>query len=430
MSLKLLSIPELDFHKSWYRGWNKIKDMKRLDKFMSVFWILGPFIYLIERDPADLWLTSIGIIFLVRCFKKNDWLWASQFWFKSALALWLFSLFSAVTGPDPLFTFQQGFVWIRFPIYAAAAQAWLAKDKDIRIVMLLSILCAMILICFILIAENILEPKGKLMWPYGDAVPGSYLTKISLPLFCVLVAVSVRYINYLSLFSFIIVFFSLIVSLMIGERINLIIRICAGFLASILWKPNFKLIIILFLIISTGFSYTLLKRPDIKTHYFVHFIKYVPILNTSDDNSYWGAWRGGIQQGIQNPMKGIGPSGTRNSCKKLNDDIPEWLPGKNYCGNHPHNFYIQLFAESGIIGLTLGALMFGSIIITCFKARLDNKNCPMAATAFVTPFALFFPFQQFGSFFGQWGNLFIWFAIAFALSQYQSWDKLNTNLQK
>ena len=47
----------------------------------------------------------------------------------------------------------------------------------------------------------------------------------------------------------------------------------------------------------------------------------------------------------------------------------------------------------------------------------------MAATAFVVPFALFFPIQQFGSFYGQWGNLFTWFAIGFAISQYQGWRK-------
>ena len=49
----------------------------------------------------------------------------------------------------------------------------------------------------------------------------------------------------------------------------------------------------------------------------------------------------------------------------------------------------------------------------------------MSATAFVVPFAFFFPLQQFGSFYGQWGNLFMWFAIGFAVAQYQGWRKLN-----
>jgi hypothetical protein len=133
MSLKLLSVPELDFYKSWNSGWNKIKNMSGFDKTITIFWLLGPFIYLIERDPADLWLTLIRLNFFNKMYQKKDWGWASQLWFKSALALWMFGLFSAVTGPEPLFSFQQGFVWIRFPLYAAAAQVWLAKDRDIRI---------------------------------------------------------------------------------------------------------------------------------------------------------------------------------------------------------------------------------------------------------------------------------------------------------
>ena len=140
MPLKLLSVPELDFYSSWNNGLKKIKNMTRFDKAMTIFWLLGPFIYLIERDPADLWLSLISLFFLFRCFKKKNWGWTNQLWFKSALILWIFGLFSAITGPEPLFSFQQGFVWIRFPLYAAAAQVWLAKDRDIRIVMLLCML--------------------------------------------------------------------------------------------------------------------------------------------------------------------------------------------------------------------------------------------------------------------------------------------------
>ena len=89
-----------------------------------------------------------------------------------------------------------------------------------------------------------------------------------------------------------------------------------------------------------------------------------------------------------------------------------------------------MFAETGIVGLLIGCSMFVSIIWTCFKARRENFECPMAATAFVVPFALFFPIQQFGSFYGQWNNLFTWFAIAFAISQYQGWRKVKNISEK
>ena len=114
-----------------------------------------------------------------------------------------------------------------------------------------------------------------------------------------------------------------------------------------------------------------------------------------------------------------------NTCKYLNEKEIKWLPGRNYCGNHPHNFYVQLFAETGILGLIFGTLMFFKIIHTCHKNRNYNTFCPMSSIAYIIPLAIFFPIQQYGSFFGQWGNLFIWFSIGFALSQIQIHDNRN-----
>ncbi len=423
MLLKFLSTPELNFEKSWSNGINKIKSLNNFDKLMTFFWLLGPFIYLIERDPADLWLTLIGVIFLARCFKYKEWEWASQIWFKSALILWLIGLFAAFTGPDPLFTFQQGFVWIRFPLYAAAAQAWLAKDRDIRVLMFLCILIGMLTMCMILIAETLVEPKSRLSWPYGDLVPGGYIAKVSLPVFCVLMAIAVSKNTRAGMVSGLVGFLSIVVSILTGERTSFLIRACGGMLASLVWKPKLPLLTILILVEALAVITVFLIRPDLGKNFTTNFVKQIPIVNT--DTGYWGSWRGGIQQGLITPIKGIGPSGTRKTCSSLDTNFPKWLPGKNNCGNHPHNFYVQLFAEVGILGLFFGITMFVSIIVTCFKARKENFNCPMAATAFVIPFGLFFPLQQFGSFYGQWGNLFMWFALGFALSQFQNFRKIS-----
>ncbi len=421
--LKYISIPELNISKSWSVGWNKFGKLSKFEKYITFFWFLGPFIYLIERDPADLWLTLLSLIFIIKCFIDRNWKWTTQLWFKCAIVLWLFGLFSAILSPDPLFSFTQGFVWIRFPLYAAAAQVWLARDRDIRVIMFISILVGMLLMCAILIAETIIEPKTRLTWPFGDLVPGSYISKFSLPVFCTLIAIAMSAKNKAGYFSGIIALLSIFVSALTGERTNFLIRACSGFLAGIVWRPKLKLFLILIIFELFAVIILAVNRPDFRTRFSTNFFKSIPVLNTTDTNPYWGAWRAGIQQGLISPILGTGPSGTRNTCKFLNTNEPKWLPGKNFCSNHPHNFYVQLFAETGIIGLLLGSLMFGSITYSCYKARNDNPNCPMKSTAFIVPLALFFPIQQFGSFYGQWGNLFIWFAIAFAISEYQSWEK-------
>ena len=420
MILKLLSIKELNLSESWRIGIIKIKSLSMFEKAMTILWLLGPFIYLIERSPADAWLSILAIVFLFRSFIKKEWIWAKQTWFKLTLAFWLTSLLSALLSPDPYFTFSQGFVWIRFPLYAVAVQTWLARDRDIRILMLISIGLGMLLMCCILCAELILEPKTRLTWPYGDLVPGGYLSKVSLPLFCVLVAVAVNKTSKISVYYGILGLISIIFSVLTGERTNSILRACSGMMAAFVWKPKYIALIILIIGEVLAVLLLFIIKPDIGNRFTEKFYESLPMVSVN--SGHWGTWRSGIQQGIETPILGIGPSGTRKSCKSLPNTSPSWLPGKNLCANHPHNFYVQLFAETGIIGLILGVSMITSIIMTCYKGRKLNFDCPMIGTAFVVPFGIFFPIQQFGSFFGQWNNLFIWFAIAFALSQIQNWD--------
>ena len=422
---KSLSTPELNFHQSYLCGLKKFKKLPNFDKYMTFFWFLGPFIFLIERDPADLWITILGISFLYKCYKDNNWSWTSQWWFKFALLFWLTGLVSALLSSDIFFSFKEGFVWIRFPVYAAAAQVWLAKDRDIRIMMLISMLVGMIIISVILLTEFLIDYKPRLEWPYGDKVPGGYIAKVSLPLFCSIIAIAVSRSNLASFLSSVIGIITIVITVMTGERIHSILRTCAGILAGLVWKPKFKLIFFLIFFEFIALATIIYISPARYETMVTRFIHRIPIFTQTDENPYWGAWRGGIQQAVKTPIIGIGPSGTRKTCVSLDTLKPVWLPGKNYCGNHPHNFYIQMFAETGIIGFTFGSLMIIFIIKNCYRIRKKNPNCPMAATAFVIPFAIFFPLQQFGSLYGQWGNLFIWFAVGFSISQIQDFSSKN-----
>ncbi len=440
MILKYLSTNELDFSKSWNVGWAKIKKLSQFDRFMTCFWFLGPFIYLIERDPADVWITFIGITFFIRSIYKKDWAWSKQLWFRFAMLFWLTGIFSALINTQLLFSLKEGFVWIRFPLYAAAAQVWIARDRDIRIIMLLSMLIGMIIICLILISEMILEPKLRLMWPYGDKVPGGYLAKISLPLFCCLMAVASRQFNYASILCGFISIISLIMTFFTGERTHFILRFFSGIMSLIVWRPKPSVIFSIIFIKTILLGIIFFQNPNVFSRFysaidntnvnnlsysFSKFSSQIPFISTSDENPYWGSWRSGIQQAFETPFVGIGPSGTRNTCRYLKPENMKFLPGKNHCNNHPHNFYIQMFAETGVMGFIFGSLMFINIILICYKAKKIYYYCPIATTSFIVPFAIFFPFQQFGSLFGQWGNLFIWFAIGFAISNVQNWNNDN-----
>ena len=60
------------YRNSLKNGLNEIKISNTFDKFFILFWIIGPFIYLIERSPADIWLSIISLTFIYRSFKNKE----------------------------------------------------------------------------------------------------------------------------------------------------------------------------------------------------------------------------------------------------------------------------------------------------------------------------------------------------------------------
>ena len=404
-------------------------------KLILIFWLLGPFFFLIERSPADIWLSLVVLTFLGKSIIFKDWKWFKIKWFKFIFLFWIISLISALLSPMPIFTFGEGFFWIRFPLYAVCVQYWIGKERATRIIMLYILFLCILIMSGILLTEYFIEPKYRLTWPYGDTIPGGYLAKFCLPITCVLTSVIMTKLSSKNIFNGLILTLTYCVSFLTGERTHFLIRICSSFLAAFCLKYNVKLVLFWIIVFFTAMYITIkfdrnheksldlettvqkniTTNEKIKVVRFENFLKDLPFLNFDEKNSYWGTWRSGLQQGFETPILGIGPSGTRFTCGYL--DKKHWLPGKNYCGNHPHNTYIQLFAETGIIGLIFFTISLFFIIQECYKARLLNKSCVMASTAFIIPIAFFFPLQQAGSFFGQWNNLFMWFSIGFALSQ-------------
>jgi len=60
-----------------------------------------------------------------------------------------------------------------------------------------------------------------------------------------------------------------------------------------------------------------------------------------------------------NPIIGAGPKLFREKCK-----IEKYQEGSTPCSTHPHNFYVQLLAETGIIGFSF---LFGTMIYFIFQ---------------------------------------------------------------
>ena len=377
---------------------------------LTVFYLLGPFFMLIERSPADAWLSICGLVFLGRCIVKKDWSWTRFFWVRAVLVFWLWCLISASLSSLPGYSLGEAGAWIRFPLFAFASAFWLARDPRILMAMLISMGAGMLIMSGILFAEFMIigQQHGRLSWPYGDLTPGNYLAKAGLPLFCVLVALAVSARSKVASLAALVSFITIVASVLTGERINFILRAMAGMLAGLVYKPVWSRYALLVAAEVLAVLGVFILKPAIGNRFVASFIEQFPV---HEDSPYKRVWNGGFDAFYTSPVIGIGPDNYRILCPTISAGNPDAA-----CHTHPHNYYIQILGETGLIGLTLSAVMVIAIIWTCFKASLANRANVMAATCFVVPFGFFFPTQSTADFFGQWNNTFMWSAIAFALA--------------
>ncbi|MDC0492734.1 O-antigen ligase family protein [Alphaproteobacteria bacterium] len=383
--------------------------MPSWEKGVHIFWLLGPFILLIERSPADIWLSFLAIAFVIRSILQRDGAWLRVFWVRACFLFLTVCMLSSAISTIPSYAFSEGMAWFRFPLFAMATAFWLGTDTRLLYAMLVSTALGMLLMTGILTAEMFIEGQkgGRLHWPYDDAVSGNYLSKVGLPAFTIMVALAIgakpRLASIMGGLSLI----SIIMSVLTGERINFLIRACGGMLAALVWQPNWRRYIILIIIEIFAVAAVFVAMPNVQDRFTITVVNSLP---TGPHSDYYRVMGAGLSIVETAPVLGIGPATHRELC-------PSILGKSEFrCDNHPHNFYIQLLTETGVFGLVTGSLMIVSIIWAAFVGWRKNRDNVVAATAFVVPVGLFFPIQSTGDFFGQWNNIFMWSAIALALA--------------
>ena len=394
----------------WHDMCDALASKTNWDRGLTIFWLLGPFILLIERTPADAWLSILVMAFIVRSIVQRDGSWLSYFWVRAAFIFWGICLLSALLSTNISYAFGEAFVWFRFPLFAMATCFWLARDKRLLYAMLFSTAFGLIVMCGILCAEILIEGQkgGRLTWPYGDLVPGNYVAKVGMPAFLIMVALAVSVKGRIAAISGFVALISIIISVMTGERINFLIRACGGMLAGLVWRPDWRrylgLVVAELLAIVLMFS----LLPSVASRYTDQFIAGATNLASSP---WLKTLNGGWVVAQENLLTGIGVGNYRFMSHELLASIDLGRPD-----NHPHNYYIQLLAETGILGLVMGIIFLWSIVFTCLWAAIRDRRNVVLATAWVIPFGLFWPIATTADFFGQWNNIFMWSAVALALA--------------
>ncbi len=295
------------------------------------------------------------------------------------------------------------------------------------------------------------DPR-RIAGPFGDElIAGSYLQRFAIfTFFLILTLLNNKNKIFLSicLFStFVLIFISLVIA---GNRIPLIL-----FLMLILCVFSFNKIMrkyLLGLIVSAivilGISSSL--NPNIKHHFshfnlkvaeFVDFFSAVIIKDKKNKvsspehhiqgqyeieingklvqfpNVYVKEFYSGYQTWKKNKFIGGGIKSFRKNCQNS---------GKSFnilnCSTHPHNYYLEILSELGIVGFILLVIIFSKVFFDSLKKTISNFN--LKANSIIIPFMFLFflevfPIRTTGSFFttGNATYIFLVMTITIALSQ-------------
>ena len=139
------------------------------------------------------------------------------------------------------------------------------------------------------------------------------------------------------------------------------------------------------------------------------------VMTYNDLSNFWSSsyglnFKNGYAVGKTSPIIGVGAKhyryilqedicGIPHDMTMPMEEVRKICPG-HY--THPHNFYVEIFAEAGIIGLLIFLYFLYEIYRNLYKERkLLNKN-PILFGAALTFFLRFWPIASSSSFYAAW----------------------------
>ncbi len=412
----------------------KIKIINILFLFLPVSYIAGNL--LINLNILLLFLS--GVFFFGKDLLKIDYTIVDK------LILFLFTFFLLISfynylKPSELSSFDLKFIlsktvfYFRYLLFYLILRYFIEKEIISMKFFFISCLACCLFVSFdifyqLIFGNDIFGYEGvnrKLSGPFGDEwIAGAYLQKFApIGLFAVPLIADLSKKN--KLIFLLSIFFLIILSAIVlsGNRMPLILFLFVIFLLFIFEKKLRKYLIQLVILSSAMIFLIYNSSVEIKTN-IDSFITYSKKLSTvitdekinrlempshyAEFESFYDTWQ-------MNKYIGGGVRSFRINCPNRSNIDPD---ERSTCNTHPHNYYLEILTDLGLVGLALILSIFLIIFYKSFIAKyfLTNKIA-LKTNYFITPFlylfiAEIFPIKSTGSFFTTFNSAYIFLIMA------------------
>jgi len=381
--------------------------------FFPAAQISGPFL-------TDFFLILISIIFLfVHNYNHKFILFKNRF-FLIFIIFYIYLIVGSLLSENIMLSLKSSVFYIRFLFFSLAIFFIFRNNKNYLKYFYIILFFTLIILVFdgyyqFFTGKNIFgfakmrpDRLGGLF--FEELILGSYISKI-LPIFFTFAIINKdlfnkKYILLFSVLSYVLIFLS-------GDRaafllFSLYLILIAPFFLNL--KSSLVVALSAFILLSI----LILSNKNLKSRYvdqmLTHTIKKDSV-STIFMPDHIGLFTGAMDIFKKNMLFGSGVKTFRVECIYTEQNantiiLKEKIPNISFCSTHPHNYYLQLLAETGLIGFFFIFIFFLKLCFDYFKQirlRYLNKKINKAYICIlVGMIQAIWPLTTTGSFFNNW----------------------------
>ena len=376
--------------------------------------VSGPFL-------PDLILSLLVIWFIFFSILNKEFRYYKNLYFKLFFIFWLVCVTSSLLSEDIFFSFQSSLFYFRIGIFACLISFLIDRNKNILKYFYFSFTLTFMALIIdgyfqFIFEKNIFGQELIMAYTtprvtsfFGDeTLMDSFLVRLY-PLYFALFVIKKKK-DKKEIFLMSLIFFLLDILIYLGGGRTSFFFLNLSTLFVILFISKFKLLrIFVFTLSFIVISLLTISDTRLMKRFVTSPIEGMNLNNNEKKYIFTSGHDSHIRTAFNifksNPVLGIGPKMFRVKCNEK-----KYVVGELPCSTHPHNFYIQLLAETGVIGFIFLFFCFLFLIYITLKnlvLRILNKNNKNILTDYqICILAAFlitlWPFSPNGNFFNNW----------------------------